>query len=141
MKNIKKIIASLLLAVTFLFVHPAVTLAGENPPANPEEIQLDPGKGFEGVTGFNISGLIQTAIKFVLITAAILFFFTLIFGGIRWILAGGDKAGVESARKIIVNALIGLAVVLSAWAITALIQEIFNVKILSPTIPTLGPGN
>lgn len=140
MKGIKKIVASLLLVATVLFIHPTAVLAGDTPPENPKEIQLDPGPSFEGVTGFNITGLIQAAINFVLVAAAILFFFALIIGGIRWILAGGDKAGTETARKIITNALIGLAIVLSAWAITALIQQIFGVEILNPQIPELKPG-
>jgi hypothetical protein len=144
MTKIKRIIASVLLAVFVLLANSGVALANVKITPIPSEIQLEPGAGFGGVTGFNIAQLIQTAIKFVLIAAAIFFFFALIIGGIRWILAGGDKAGTEAARKIITNALIGLAIVLSAWAITALIGQIFGVDILNPQIPTLsttGPNS
>lgn len=131
MDKAKKIFLLVSLAVFSLMVRPVAALASVEVAPLPEDIQLEPPKGFEGLADFNVVSLIQAAIRLVLIIAALLFFFVLVIGGIRWITAGGDKAGVETARKMIINALLGLAIVFSAWAIAALIGNLFGVDILN----------
>jgi hypothetical protein len=73
-----------------------------------------------------------------LVIAALVFFFMLIFGGIKYITSGGDKAQTESARGTITAALIGLVIVFSAWAIITLINAFFGIDILELEIPTAG---
>ena len=73
-----------------------------------------------------------------LVVAAIVFFFILVIGGIKWIASGGDKAQTEGARNQITAALVGLVIVFAAWAILALIKTFFGVDIFSLTIPTIG---
>ena len=81
-----------------------------------------------------ISGLIALT----LVIAAIVFFFILVIGGIRWILSGGDKAQTEAARNQITAALVGLVIVFAAWAIVQLIQTFFGITILEGlTIPAI----
>jgi len=77
-----------------------------------------------------IPGIISGLISLVLIIAAIVFFFILVIGGIRWITSGGDKANTESARNQITAALVGLVIVFAAWAIIQLIQVFFGINIL-----------
>jgi hypothetical protein len=67
---------------------------------------------------------------------ALVFFFILILGGLKWITSGGDEKAVGAARAQITNALIGLAIIFAAWAIINLIGTIFGVNILKLTIPT-----
>jgi TRAP-type C4-dicarboxylate transport system permease small subunit len=69
------------------------------------------------------------------VVAAIVFFFILVIGGIRWIASGGDKAQTEAARSQITSALVGLVIVFAAWAIVALINVFFNINIFSLAIP------
>ncbi len=90
--------------------------------------------------GFNISDLgllISNAIAVALIIAGILVFVFLVWGGIQWILSGGDKAKTEEARSRITAALIGLAVVAAAWAVMLLVQYFFGLDVLGGggTIP------
>ena len=40
-----------------------------------------------------------------------------LIGGFQWMTAGGDDGKVETARKWIFSGIIGLAIILSAWAI------------------------
>lgn len=54
--------------------------------------------------------------------AAVLLLVFLVWGGVEWILSGGEKAGVEAARNRITNALIGLVIVVAAWAIFSLLK-------------------
>jgi hypothetical protein len=55
-------------------------------------------------------------------------------------MAGGDKDAIEKARKKIVNALIGLAIVFSAYAILFVIRVLFNVNLIQFDLNALGSG-
>ena len=79
-----------------------------------------------------VSGLIQ----FTMVIAAIVFFFILVIGGIKWITSGGDKGQTETARNQITAASVGLVIVFAAWAILQLIKTFFGIDIFSLTIPT-----
>lgn len=48
----------------------------------------------------------------------------LMYGGIKWITSGGDKAGVESAKKHIMSAIIGIVVVAGTFF---MLNILFNV--------------
>lgn len=64
--------------------------------------------------------------------AFIIFF---IWGGIEWLTAGGDKTKVETAQKMITNAFIGLAILISSYAIIYFIDRAFKINILAPVFP------
>lgn len=92
---------------------------------------------FNSLENLTVSGIISGAISLVLIVVAIIFFFTLVLGGLRWVTSGGDEKKVADARAQITNALIGLAIVFAAWAIMKLIGTVFGIDILGNlTIPT-----
>lgn len=95
------------------------------------QVNLGAPEGFESLNQVTIGGVVSFAITAILVLAGVIFFFMLIIGGIRWILSGGDKAKTEGARNQITAALIGLVIVFSAWAITALVGGIFNVDLLN----------
>lgn len=52
----------------------------------------------------------------------------LIYGGIRWVLSGGDKAKVEAARGHIVASIIGLVIIAAAFLIFSLVFQILGVR-------------
>lgn len=112
-----------------LLVIPA--LAQEN------TIKLNP-EGFGGeITTMTVGGIISGAISLVLLVVALVFFFVLIMGGLKWVMSGGDQKNVEAARNQITNALIGLAIVFATFAIMKLIEVIFGITILNGIqIPT-----
>lgn len=91
----------------------------------------------------NIINVVQFVIRFILIVAFVLAFVMLLVGGIRWIMAGGDEKAVEKARNTITAALIGLVIVLIAFALIRIVETFFNVTIISGavTIPQVIPGN
>ena len=60
----------------------------------------------------------------------------LILGGIEWLTAGGDKTRVETAQKMISNALIGLVVLIASYAIALFIQNALKINILAPVFPS-----
>ena len=96
-----------------------------------------PQSGFSQLANLTIPGIVSGFIRLMLVIAALVFFFILVIGGIRWIASGGDKAQTEGARNQITAALIGLVIVFAAWAILALIKTFFGVDIFSLTLPTV----
>ena len=79
----------------------------------------------------NIVSVIRTIIQFILVVAFVLAFVMLLIGGIRWITAGGDEKAVGSARNMITAALIGLVIVLVAYALIKLVETFFGINIIS----------
>lgn len=61
--------------------------------------------------------IIQSIINLVLLIAGIIALVYLVFSGISYITAGGDAEKATSARTGIVNAVIGIAVIIAALAI------------------------
>src|SRR5437762_1397214 len=70
---------------------------------------------FGHLCGLNIGTVIGTAITYVFVVAAILALAYLIWGGIKWIISGGDKNGVQAAKDTIIAALIGLVVIFLSY--------------------------
>jgi hypothetical protein len=51
----------------------------------------------------------------------------ILIGGFKWMTAGGNEDSVGEAKKIIIAAVIGLVIILAAWAITNfVITEFLN---------------
>lgn len=93
-------------------------------------------QSWRGLINIRPSAIVSTTINLALGVAGVLAFLSLLWGGIRWIVAGGDKEGVEKARKRITASLVGLAIVFSAYALIFIIQALFNVNIIQVN---LGP--
>lgn len=90
----------------------------------------------------SVVDIVRGIIQFILVIAFVLAFIMLLIGGIRWITAGGDEKAVGSARNMITAALIGLVIVLVAFALIKLVEQFFGVKIISGDIcvPTISGG-
>jgi hypothetical protein len=74
--------------------------------------------------GFNDSTF-GNIITIVFIFAILLALGYLIWGGIKWVLSGGDKAKVDAARSAIVAAIVGLVIVFLAYFIINIVVPIF----------------
>lgn len=99
-------------------------------------IDLKPTGQFGQLGNLTIGGIVSGLIRLILLIAALVFFFILVVGGIKWIASGGDKAQTESARNQITAALVGLVIVFAAWAIVQLINTFFGINIFSLSVPT-----
>lgn len=104
-----------------------------------DTIPLKPPSGtqFAFLGDLTIGSIISALIRLVMVIAALVFFFILVIGGIKWIASGGDKAQTESARNQITAALVGLVIVFAAWAIVALINTFFKIDIFNLTLPSV----
>jgi hypothetical protein len=92
---------------------------------------------FKQLETLTVGGILSGAISLVMLVVALIFFFMLVLGGLKWVMSEGEEKSVKSARDQITNALIGLAIVFAAWAIMKLIEVVFGIKILGGIdIPT-----
>lgn len=60
-----------------------------------------------------VSGVINVALSLLGIVAVVI----VLIGGFKWMTAGGSEDKVAEARKLIFSGIIGLAIIMSAWAI------------------------
>ena len=82
------------------------------------------------VAGYNPNdtNALTTASKLILVVLSlvgIIFLVLTIYGGILWMTAGGKEEQVKKAGNIITRAVIGLVIVVLAYAITYFIIKLF----------------
>ena len=92
---------------------------------------LAPTGQFSNLGNLDFNSLASIIISFILLITAIVFFFYLLLGGLKVILSGGKKENLDAARAHLVNAFVGLVIVLSTWAIIAFIGGVFGVNLIS----------
>ena len=73
-------------------------------------------------TKVDLPATIGKIVGVVLSFLGIIFFVLIIYGGFMWMTARGNEEQVTKAKKVVINAAIGLAVILAAYAITAFIN-------------------
>lgn len=88
-------------------------------PALSSNLQALNGSGF-------IGRLFPMLLTVFFVVGAIIFVFVFLIGAIQWINAGGDKSQLESARDKIMQAVIGVFILLSIFAIVNLIEMFFG---------------
>jgi len=69
----------------------------------------------------SIEGRIGTLLGAVLGFTGTIFFVLVVYAGLMWMTAAGNEERTEKAKKILTAAIIGLIIVLSAYAITSFI--------------------
>lgn len=85
----------------------------------------------------NFGSIVGTLVTVAFVIAVVIALAFLIWGGIRWIISGGDKAGVESARNTIIAAVIGLVIVFLSYFILSIILNFFEINLQELVLPTL----
>ena len=75
--------------------------------------------------------LFGTLLPNIFIAAGLLMFFYLLYGGFRYLTAGGDEKAVTAAKSVLTNAVIGLIIIFCSWWIVRIIEVIFGMAILS----------
>ncbi|MBI3954713.1 hypothetical protein HY333_01580 [Candidatus Collierbacteria bacterium] len=73
--------------------------------------------------------------KTVVLVGGLAFLLYLVWGGLQWLTAGGDKGKIEEAQHKITNALIGLAILVLSFAVVLFVQAVFKINLLKPEFP------
>jgi hypothetical protein len=81
--------------------------------------------------------IVSNIITILMILAVVIAVIYLIWGGVQWILSGGDKSKVESARNAIIGSIIGLVIVFLAYFIVSVVAGTFGIQINNLTLPKL----
>ncbi|MEK7625403.1 MAG: hypothetical protein AAB467_03575 [Patescibacteria group bacterium] len=80
------------------------------------------GKANYDVSGkTNIYSLVGTIIQGFLAALSILFFFLLVYAGLLWMKARGNEQMVTEAKEMIMEAVFGLVIVMSAYGVTSFV--------------------
>ncbi len=98
----------------------------------------DPASPFTNLYNLRPGQYVRTSILWLLGGSGVAAFIFLLLGGFQWITSGGDKDAAEKARKKIIFALTGLAIVFSAYAIVFILRALFQVDLLEFRIANLG---
>lgn len=68
--------------------------------------------------GVSVESIIGTVIGAALSLLGVIFLLLIVYGGYNWMIARGDEAIVEKAKDTITRSIIGLVIVLAAYAVT-----------------------
>ncbi len=128
-----KKLAAITSAITYAFTAVAASAASPSglvAPAGVVSADTDP------------TTVIQLVVNLLFSAAGSLAVIYLMYGGIKWITSRGDKVGVESARKHIVAAVIGLIIVAGSFFALTTVFRILGVSSnpLNGVIPSLAPA-
>lgn len=119
LKNNKIIILLAVFIISLQFT--AVAVAGID-----EAFDIKPNSKLNqaaGGAGYDIDSadpfyLISTIINTVLSFLGVIFLILMVYGGYMWMTAAGDEQKVDKAKDLIKNAIIGLIIVIAAYAIS-----------------------
>ncbi|MFA6171266.1 MAG: hypothetical protein WCW77_05885 [Patescibacteria group bacterium] len=82
---------------------------------------------------YHLEDVIVGVIKVFLSILGLVFLVLLVLGGFKWMMARGDEAKVTEARNQITQAVIGLTIILAAYAITYFVFNTLTNEVMSVT--------
>jgi hypothetical protein len=125
----KKIVLTIFITIiaisTFLPVKAADISDAFNETSSSVLSQTVKGAGFFQDSSNNIDNLVQTIINTTLSFLGVIFTIIIIYAGFKWMTAEGSPETVTKAKGLLKNAVIGLIIVLAAYAISVAIFTFF----------------
>lgn len=111
--------ASLGLVLALPFMHaPFANATGQLSPDDLLSSEFGDSTGLgQGDLKATIGSLINVALQFLGVVTVVI----ILYGGFKWMTAGGNDEKVGEAKRLIIAGIIGLAIVLSAYAISSFV--------------------
>lgn len=81
---------------------------------------------------------VATLWQTLIIVGGLAFILYFLWGGLQWIMAGGEKSKIEEARAKITQGLIGLALLAASFVIVKFLQTAVGLDLLNISWPTAG---
>ena len=113
----------LALALPFMRLSPSTAIPAHAQPLEADDY-LD--QGFADSTGLGqgelkstIGSLINVGLSLLGVVAVVI----ILMGGFKWMTAGGNDEKVAEAKRLIIAGIIGIAIIMSAWAIARFVIE------------------
>lgn len=86
----------------------------------------------------NLGNVVAGFVNLAFIVALLIALVYLIYGGVKWMISGGDKSAVEEARNHVVASLVGLVIIFIAYfVINFLAQFLTGSKLSDLQVPRL----
>lgn len=98
-----------------------------DPPPDPVLDQIGVKYNIFGEQGVPI--LVSRAANWALAISLLAMFLCVLLSAYQVMTASADRAGLESARKRLTNCLIGLSIIVMAWALILVVQAFFGFEI------------
>ncbi len=129
----KYFLSALVISVCFVFlVQPLFVSAQQVNPINTLKNTAEKGGLIEKGSDPSLAIFIGNMIRVVLGFLGVIFFILIIFGGFTWMTAAGNEEQVGKGKKIVINATIGLVIIVLAYVITAyVLDRIVNLSKIS----------
>ncbi|MBN1326018.1 hypothetical protein JW977_03520 [Candidatus Falkowbacteria bacterium] len=77
-------------------------------------------------TGIGWTEIVVRIIQAILGLVGVVFFILVIYGGYVWMTARGNEENVNKAKKIIISAIIGLAIIVTAYSISYFVASLLE---------------
>ncbi|MFH1668261.1 MAG: hypothetical protein ABH884_04560 [Candidatus Komeilibacteria bacterium] len=113
-KIAKKILLVSFLAIFLLLILPSVSFAQD------DQFGLESAANI-GLAQGNLVDTVVNIIRFFLGFLGLIAVILMMYGGFIWMTSGGDPAKIDKAKRILINAIIGIIIILSAFIITAFV--------------------
>ncbi len=109
-----------------------VPMMGQAQLADPSIYGLDtaPVEGMQTAEDVDLQEAGGSIIGFVLGFLGLIAVAVILIGGFKWMLSGGNEEKVSGAKKMLIAGLIGLVIVIFAWAIVSLVVNTATGEIL-----------
>ncbi len=128
MKNIKKIKLLLFISFFIFFLNLNTSLAFFEQNTGLKTTADKTGHSQQKI--FNSASSIDSGIGFIISVGlsfiGVIFMVLLVYGGILWMTSTGNDQQIEKAKNIIIQSIIGLAIVLLAYVITFFVINAFS---------------
>ena len=76
----------------------------------------------------SISGYIPTIIDASFLIGIIATLIYIVYGGIRWIMSGGDQKALAAARETIIQAIVGFILLSVGFAVAKLLEKVLGIN-------------
>ncbi len=115
------------LGLLLAFVASAIQPSAANAALSADDLAaLGKSTGLDPLGGLSVPQLINRIILQALPLIGALFLLMFIWGGARYLTAGGDSQKVKAATKTLTNAIIGIMIVLGAYIIVSSLISVFG---------------
>lgn len=127
-ENIRRLVAGVLMVLMIACVPLAGALLSSQDAYADAKSQVESGlNNVSGAsTGDDLPGIASKVVNVMLFIVGILAVIMIIFSGIRYITAHGDKGQVESAKNTLIYSIVGLVVAIIAYAIVSWVTGLFS---------------
>ncbi len=80
----------------------------------------------------NLETIISNTIGLMTVLAGLFFIYQFVLASLNWVTSGGEKGKLEQSRNQMLNASIGLILVIGAYAVIGLIGRVVGLDLLEP---------